>query len=140
MGTLTVILWRDIPAQVVGRDGRRTSKIVLHGRFQIAIDKAASRAGKRAYSDYIEEWRKLQRPCGEELEAEVRAESDRLEAEFTRHRLAELIMSGGVAGGSALPPATDETPASSAESAPSAGSVPPDESAPSATAATSAEG
>ena len=44
-----------------------------------------------------------------------RTESDRLESEFTKHRLAELIMSGGVAGGSVLAPATEETPARSAE-------------------------
>lgn len=99
MATLTVILWRDIPAQVLARDGRRTSKIVLRPRFQAAIDKAASRAGKRAYDDYIEEWRKIQRACGDDIEAQVRAESDRLEAEYTRHRLAELIVSGGVEDG-----------------------------------------
>ena len=58
MGTMTVIWWRDIPAQVTAREGRKQSKIVLHPRFQVAIDKAASRAGKRAYNDYIEEWRR----------------------------------------------------------------------------------
>ncbi|MGI8659349.1 MAG: virulence factor [Candidatus Limnocylindria bacterium] len=110
MATLSVIQWRDIPAQVVARHGRRTSKIVLHPRFQVAIDKAASRAGKRAYNEYIEEWRKIKRACGEDLEAEVRAESGRLEAEYTKHRLAELIVSGGVAGGPAFAPAYDETP------------------------------
>jgi len=110
MATLTVIWWRDIPAQVLARDGRRASKVVLHPRFQVAIDKAASRAGKRAYNDYIEEWRKVARACGDDLEAEVTAESERLEAEYDKHRLAELIQSGGVAGGSALPPAHDETP------------------------------
>jgi hypothetical protein len=110
MATLTVIWWRDIPAQVLARDGRRASKVVLHPRFQVAIDKAASRAGKRAYNDYIEEWRKVARACGDDLEAEVSAESERLEAEYDKHRLAELIQSGGVAGGSALPPAHDETP------------------------------
>jgi len=112
MATLTVIWWRDIPAQVLARDGRRASKVVLHPRFQVAIDKAASRAGKRAYNDYIEEWRKVARACGDDLEAEVTAESDRLEAEYDKHRLAELIQSGGVAGGPALPPAHDETPGS----------------------------
>lgn len=111
MATLTVIFWRDIPAQVLARADRRSSKIVLHPRFQVAIDKAASRAGKRGYNDYIEEWRKVQRACGEDIDAEVRAESDRLDAEYTRHRLAELVMSGGVEGGHALPPAHDETPA-----------------------------
>lgn len=108
MATLTVIVWRDIPAQVTARHGRRTSKIVLHPRFQVAIDKAASRAGKQAYGDYIEQWRKIQRPCGDDIEAEARAESERLEAKYTRHHLAELIMSGGVEGGEPLPPAIDE--------------------------------
>jgi hypothetical protein len=109
MATLTVIWWRDIPAQVLARDGRRASKVVLHPRFQVAIDKAASRAGKRAYNDYIEEWRKVARGCSDDLEAAVSAESQRLEAENDKHRLAELIQSGGIAGGPALPPAHDET-------------------------------
>ena len=108
---LTVIWWRDIPAQVVAKDGRRSSKVVLHPRFQVAIDKAANRAGKRAYNDYIAEWRKVQRPCGDDLEAEVSAESDRLEAEYDKHHLAVLIQTGGVAGGHILPPATSETSA-----------------------------
>jgi hypothetical protein len=110
MSTLTVIWWRDIPAQVIARDGRRSSKTVLHPRFQVAIDKAASRAGKRAYNDYIEEWRKVARACGDDVEAEVTAEVERLETEYDRHRLAELIQSGGVEGGPALAPAHDETP------------------------------
>ena len=109
MPTLSVIWWRDIPAQVVAKDARRSSKVVLHPRFQVAIDKAANRAGKRAYNDYIAEWRKTQRPCGDDLEAEVRNESDRLDAEYGKHHLAELIQSGGVAGGPVLAPATSET-------------------------------
>jgi len=109
MASLTVIWWRDIPAQVLARDGRRSSKVVLHPRFQVAIDKAASRAGKRAYGEYIEEWHKIARGCGDDLEGEVNAEVERLEAEYDKHRLAELIQSGGVAGGPALAPAGDET-------------------------------
>jgi hypothetical protein len=115
MATLTVIWWRDIPAQVLARDGRRSSKVVLHPRFQVAIDKAASRAGKRAYNDYIEEWRKVARACGDDHEAEVSAETERLAAEYDQLRLAELIQTGGVAGGSALPPAHDETPSRTSE-------------------------
>ena len=110
MATLTVIWWRDIPAQVIARDGRRSSKTVLHPRFQVAIDKAASRAGLRAYNDYIEEWRKVARACGEDIEREVTAEVQRLETTYDKHRLAELIQSGGVDGGPPLPPAHDETP------------------------------
>jgi hypothetical protein len=127
MASLTVIWWRDIPAQVLARDGRRASKVQLHPRFQVAIDKAASRAGKRAYNDYIEEWRKVARGCGDDLEAEVTAESNRLEAEYDKHRLAALIQSGGVEGGPALPPAHDETPKGARDGAgdPSAGPAAP---------------
>ena len=127
MASLTVIWWRDIPAQVLARDGRRASKVQLHPRFQVAIDKAASRAGKRAYNDYIEEWRKVARGCGDDLEAEVTAESNRLEAEYDKHPLAALIQSGGVESGPALPPAHDETPKGARDGAgdPSAGAATP---------------
>ena len=115
MATLTVIWWRDIPAQVTARDGRKSSKIVLHPRFQVAIDKAASRAGLRSYDLYIEEWRKVARECGDDIDAEVAAEVERLETEFDKHRLALLITSGGIEGGPAFPPAHDETPGKAAE-------------------------
>ena len=110
MATLTVIWWRDIPAQVIARDGRRSSKAVLHPRFQVAIVKAASRAGKRNYSDYIEEWRKVAQACGDDIEQAVTAEVDRLETAYDKHKLAALIQSGGIEGGPPLAPAHDETP------------------------------
>lgn len=94
--SLVVIWWRDIPAQVLARQGRVTHKAVLHRRFQVAIDRAAVKAGKKSASDYIGEWRRVQRPCGDDLAAEVAAEATRLDAAYTRERLAELIASGGV--------------------------------------------
>jgi hypothetical protein len=95
MGVLTVIWWRDIPAQVVAKDGRRASKIVLHPRFQVAIDRAAVKAGRRTMDAYIAEWRKVQRPCGDDLEAEATAEVARLEATYTRRVLDHLVTTGG---------------------------------------------
>ena len=79
--TLTVILWRDIPAQVIAKDGRRASKVVLHPRFQVAIDKAAEKAGRKSMDDYIAEWHKEQRPCGDDLETAATEEASRLEHE-----------------------------------------------------------
>jgi hypothetical protein len=96
-GTLTVIWWRDIPAQVIAKDRRRASKVVLHPRFQVAIDKAAEKAGKKSMDDYIAEWRKEQRDCSDDLEGTANAEAARLEAEYTRQVLDGLIASGGVA-------------------------------------------
>ena len=40
--TLTVIWWRDIPAQVIAKNRRESHKIVLHARFQVAIVRVRS--------------------------------------------------------------------------------------------------
>jgi hypothetical protein len=95
--SLTVIYWRDIPAQVTARDDDRTHKIVLHPRFQVAIDKAAEKAGKKSMDDYIGEWRKVQRDCDDDLEAAANAEATKLEAEHPKSVLERLIASGGLA-------------------------------------------
>lgn len=95
-GTLTVIWWRDIPAQVVAKDRRESHKVVLHPRFQVAIDRAAMKAGRKAFGDYIEEWRREGRPCSDDLEAEATAEAARLEARYTKDVLARLVAAGGV--------------------------------------------
>jgi hypothetical protein len=105
--TLTVIWWRDIPAQVIAKDRRQAHKIVLHPRFQVAIDKAAVRAGRKSFNEYIEDWRREARPCGEDLKAEAEAEAARLEADYTQKVLARLIHVGGVAPTAGQQPAAD---------------------------------
>ncbi|HEY7590514.1 MAG TPA: virulence factor [Candidatus Limnocylindrales bacterium] len=98
-GTLTVIWWRDIPAQVIAKDRRRASKVVLHPRFQVAIDRAAEKAGKKSMDDYIGEWRKEQRECGDDLEGVASAEAERLEAEHPKDVLERLVNAGGFRNG-----------------------------------------
>ena len=39
MAKLTIIYWRDIPAQVIGQQGRKRHKQVLDNRFAVAIDR-----------------------------------------------------------------------------------------------------
>jgi len=97
-GILTVIWWRDVPAQVIARQGRRAHKIALHPRFQTAIDRAAERAGKKSMNEYIDEWHKENRPCGDDLEAEALAEAARLEHDYPQDVLNALVASGGVRG------------------------------------------
>ncbi|HUG30988.1 MAG TPA: virulence factor [Candidatus Limnocylindria bacterium] len=96
MASLITIWWRDIPMQVIARDRRQAHKVVLHPRFQVAVDKAAMKAGKRAASDYVEEMRRDARECGDDLEAESNDEVSRLEAAYTKEVLATLIAAGGV--------------------------------------------
>ena len=95
---LTVISWRDIPAQVVAKAGRVASaRVQLPDRFQEAIDEAALRAGLFGTDEYLGEWRRDSRPCGDDLEAEARAEAARLEAAYDDEALRALAKSGGVA-------------------------------------------
>ena len=97
--SLTIIYWRDIPAQVTARDGDRTHKIVLHPRFQAAIDNAAMTAGKAEFDDYIGEWRRDSEPCGGDVEAEATARAAQLEAAYGKEVLAELVANGGLRAG-----------------------------------------
>ncbi|HXG25859.1 MAG TPA: virulence factor [Candidatus Binatia bacterium] len=95
MAQLITIWWRDIPMQVIARDGRKSAKRVLNKRFQFAVDKAAMNAGKKSYGDYIEEMQRTQRDCGPDVEAEADAEVARLEQAYTKEKLHALIASGG---------------------------------------------
>ena len=92
---LTVIRWREIPAQVTARKGRETVKRELSARFQVAIDRAAMYAGLFGTDEYLSEWARDSRPCGDDLEAEATAEAARLEAEFDSDTLNDLAANGG---------------------------------------------
>jgi hypothetical protein len=107
---LTVIWWRDIPAQVIAKDRRVSHKIVLHARFQTAIDRAATKAGLKEWNAYLEQWRKEQRICGDDIQAAAEAEAERLEAEFTKEVLARLTASGGLADPNAPAPRPGHLP------------------------------
>ena len=93
--TLTVIYWRDIPAQVTAKDEAASARAQLSDRFQKAIDAAAMKADLVDMDLYLEEWRQETRPCGDDLEAEVAAEVERLETAFSREALLQLARSGG---------------------------------------------
>ena len=97
MGSLIVISWRDIPAQVIAKRGRDAAKVQLSHRFQEAVDRAAMRAGKGSSDAYLADWaRSAPRPCGDDLKAEAAAEAARLESKFTDEDLERLIRSKGV--------------------------------------------
>jgi hypothetical protein len=101
MASLTIISWRDIPAQVVVKRGRETAKVLLSARFQEAVDRAAMRAGKGTSNAYLAGWKHGEaRTCGEDLQAEAAAEAARIEARFSDEALEALIRAKGLAAGS----------------------------------------
>jgi hypothetical protein len=92
---VSVIRWRDIPAQVLAKRGRESAKRELAARFQVAIDRAAMYAGLFGTDEYLAEWQRDTTPCGDDLEVEVATLAARLETEFTSEVLNELAGNGG---------------------------------------------
>jgi Virulence factor len=96
MAQLIVVYWRDIPAQVIVKQGRTSAKRQLAERFEKAIDRAAMRAKLRDTDSYLAEWRRADPvECSGELEAEAASAAQRLEAEYDDARLQRLIENGG---------------------------------------------
>ncbi len=93
---ITTICWRDIPAQVTASTDEGIEKILLDGRFQVAIDRAAAVAGLTDTDDYVEQWRKVSSPVIADGAAEAQALAASLEATFTRERLEKFVSSGGL--------------------------------------------
>ena len=90
-----MIWWRDIPAQVTAKEGRKSARVQLPERFQEAIDAAAMRAGLIGTDAYLGEWRREERECGDELEKEVADEAEWLEGAYPDDTLERLVRADG---------------------------------------------
>ena len=96
MPDVTIVYWRDIPAQVIVGKGRRGAKKQLAERFEQAIDRAAMKVGAADTDAYLAEWRKAP---AYEMDGDpadiVLAEASRLEAEYDTDRIKALIANDG---------------------------------------------
>lgn len=96
MADRIIVYWRDIPAQVIVKAGRKAAKRELPERFVQAIDRCAMRVGARDTDSYLAEWRRgAAEPCGDDLEAEAEAALARLEQDYGTDRLRQLVDNGG---------------------------------------------
>src|SRR5690606_29883543 len=96
MADLIVVYWRDIPAQVIVREGRQNAKRELPLRFTEAIDMCAMRTGAGDTDAYLAGWRKADpQPVGDDLEAEAEKAFAELDAAYGRERLVALVKAGG---------------------------------------------
>ncbi|GHF56438.1 virulence factor [Seohaeicola zhoushanensis] len=96
MPDVTIVYWRDIPAQVIVGKGRRGAKRQLPERFEQAIDRAAMKANARDTDAYLAEWRKGEPYQVEgEPEAVAEAEAARLAAEYDAGKIKALIDNDG---------------------------------------------
>ncbi|MCB2095890.1 MAG: virulence factor [Rhodobacteraceae bacterium] len=96
MAEVTIVYWRDIPAQVIVGKGRRGTKKALPERFEQAIDRCAMKIGAAGTDAYLAEWRKAA-PVSVDGEDEAVAEAEvaRIVAEYDTDRIKTLIANDG---------------------------------------------
>ena len=96
MPDVTIVYWRDIPAQVIVGKGRRGSKKQLSERFEQSIDRAAMKGDAKDTDDYLAEWRKgAPYTLDGDPDDIAETEATRLEAEYDTERLKKLISNDG---------------------------------------------
>ncbi|MDE0787741.1 MAG: virulence factor [SAR324 cluster bacterium] len=96
MAKKTIIFWRDIPAQVVVKEGRTKVKTQLSKRFMVAIDRAAMRAGRQGSEEYLEDWRRQIETCKGDLQTIADTTAEELETSFSDEVLKILIKNKGL--------------------------------------------
>ena len=96
MAKSTIIYWRDIPSQVVVKQGRNSAKAQLSKRFMEAIDKAAMRAGRQGSKEYLEDWRRVIETCQGEPETVANAIAKELEGKYSDDILKAMVKNKGL--------------------------------------------
>ena len=97
MASLQIVYWRDIPAQVIVKAGRKSvAKRELPLRFTEAIDMCAMRSSAAETDDYLAEWRRSDPvDVGDDLEAEAEKAAQDIETTYNKERLLALVNAGG---------------------------------------------
>lgn len=100
MADLIILYWRDIPAQVIVRKGRRSAKRELPARFAEAIDMCAMRFGAREADAYLAQWRKGEpSQVSDALELEADRALSEIVERYDEAMLKALVAAGGQANG-----------------------------------------
>ena len=96
MPDVTIVYWRDMPAQVIVGKGRRGAKAPLPERFEQAIDRAAMKCGAAETDAYLDGFRKADPYPVEGDQADIAAaEAARIDAEYDTEKLKTLIANDG---------------------------------------------
>jgi len=96
MAKLITIYWRDIPSQVIAKAGRKSAKVMLGERFQVAIDRAAMRAGAGTSDAYMADWKRVEKNVDGELKELADGAAAELENQFDDAALEALTKAQGL--------------------------------------------
>ncbi len=96
MAQLTIVYWRDIPGQVVIREGRRSTRLRLSPRFSRAIERAAYRLKKHDDNALFDPWHDVAQPFDGDVREQAQQLVRNLESQYTDEVLETLIRASGV--------------------------------------------
>lgn len=100
MAQKIVVFWRDIPAQVIVKAGRKRASVELPERFIKAIDRTAMKLGAKDSDAYLAEWRQgTPEPVEGDMEELAATFAAELEAEYSVERVNAMVANGGKADG-----------------------------------------
>jgi len=93
---LKIVFWRDIPGQVVIRQGRRSTRLRLPPRFSRAIERAAYRLKKKQQDALFEPWHDVAQPFSGDVEQQAEELLRHLDSYYTDEVLETLIRANGI--------------------------------------------
>ena len=96
MGKLKIVYWRDIPGQVVIRQGRRSTRLRLPLRFMKAIERAGYRLKKKQQDALFEPWHDVTQPFNGDIREQAQQLVQQLEEQYTEEVLEILIRDSGI--------------------------------------------
>ena len=97
MAQLKIVYWRDIPGQVVYKEGRRNTRLRLSGRFMKAIERAAYRLKKQNKDALFEPWHDVAQVFNGNVREQAEQLVRQLEEQYSEAVLDELIRASGKA-------------------------------------------
>lgn len=96
MAQLKIVFWRDIPGQIVIREGRRSTRLRLPPRFSKAIERAAYRLKKKQQDALFEPWHDVAQPFQGDVKEQAQELLSNLDAYYTEEVLEILIRANGI--------------------------------------------
>jgi cvfA/B/C family virulence factor len=96
MAQKIIVFWRDIPAQILVKKGRKSARREMPKMFMETIDACAMRVGAKDSEAYMAEWRRANPiEVSDDLEMEAETALSDLVAAYPKDRLKTLLACGG---------------------------------------------
>ena len=95
MAKIKIVYWRDIPGQVVVREGRGSTRLRLPARFMKAIERAAYRLKKHQQDALFEPWHDVEQSFSGNAREQANILVQQLEEYYSEAVLDKLIRASG---------------------------------------------